>query len=158
LLAAPIADISYATFYNWNRSRKIYSSLKKGNVAFTVEEDEFVDRPDVVDVLRGLLRPPAVYKCYDLVIGNHGTGKTTLIRKVAHDLDGVVYVEIPAKKNEVEFEKSFGLALEKALNWTPPKTSGSVLLLEKLFKREKDQPGEILPAAERLCLLTGWQK
>lgn len=50
-----------------------------------------------------------------MICGEHGTGKTTLIRSAAREVgQGVIYVEIPADAKDIE---DFGIAFGKSLNF-----------------------------------------
>jgi GTPase SAR1 family protein len=70
-----------------------------------------------------------------MIVGNHGTGKTTLVRQVGHEHSGIVYVSVP---ENLAFETAF----QNALRWSPPVTSWWEVLLENITKFKKPR-GEI---------------
>jgi DNA helicase TIP49 (TBP-interacting protein) len=50
-----------------------------------------------------------------VVCGEHGTGKTTLIRSASREVgQGIIYVEISADAEDI---KDFGIAFGKSLNF-----------------------------------------
>jgi len=56
---------------------------------------------------------------YSLVIGEHGTGKTSLIEHAVNGINepkGVIYVDMPI---ECELEAQVVLAMQEALGWSP---------------------------------------
>ncbi|GBC19400.2 P-loop containing nucleoside triphosphate hydrolase protein [Rhizophagus irregularis DAOM 181602=DAOM 197198] len=66
----------------------------------------------IVDRLKKILHPNRYHSCYHVICGEHGTGKTTLIRSASGQ--GVIYVEIPADAEDIE---NFGIAFGKSLNF-----------------------------------------
>ncbi|RPA92019.1 hypothetical protein L873DRAFT_1818348 [Choiromyces venosus 120613-1] len=75
-----------------------------------------VERPGAMRAIESILKPQSDYAFYDMIVGNHGTGKTTLIRHVGHQLDGILYVNI--SPNSVS-EETFAEEFAKAFHWTP---------------------------------------
>ncbi|RPA92485.1 hypothetical protein L873DRAFT_1817561 [Choiromyces venosus 120613-1] len=75
-----------------------------------------VERPGAMRAIEAILKPQSDYACYDMIVGNHGTGKTTLIRHVGHQLDGILYVNISPKGVS---DKTFAQEFAKAFHWTP---------------------------------------
>jgi Ni2+-binding GTPase involved in maturation of urease and hydrogenase len=66
--------------------------------------------------IKVLITPSKKPCLYSLIIGEHGTGKTTLIQHAVEDLKepkGVVYVDID------EQSTSFAEAMQQALEWYP---------------------------------------
>jgi len=61
-----------------------------------------------------LITPSAESRLYPLVVGEHGTGKTSLIQLAVNGLKepkGVVCIDVPIKN------KPFAEAMQKALGW-----------------------------------------
>ena len=69
-----------------------------------------------------MVTPAKQSRGYSLVIGEHGTGKTSLIRIAVNEIKtpkGVVYVAIP-NANEINTNPTVIVeALRKALGWVP---------------------------------------
>ena len=63
--------------------------------------------------MKRILQPPREYSTYDLIVGNYGTGKTTLVRHVGRECSGVIYVEVPALPEKLD--RAFAMAI----NWSP---------------------------------------
>ncbi|OLE53257.1 MAG: hypothetical protein AUG51_14040 [Acidobacteria bacterium 13_1_20CM_3_53_8] len=70
----------------------------------------------LVEEIRQLITPAEKSRLYPLIIGEHGTGKTSLIKLAVNGIDepkGIVYVDIPIKCGlEVQ-------AMQNALGWSP---------------------------------------
>ncbi|PWW72055.1 hypothetical protein C7212DRAFT_348442 [Tuber magnatum] len=124
---------------------------------------KLVEHPGATWAIEYILKPQSDYAYYDMIIGTYGTGKTTLVRHVAHQLDGVLYVNISPKRIS---EKTFAKGFVKAFHWTPStcfwfdmllfyggisageaaaasqcsELSGLFVLEAKLFKQNKGQP------------------
>ena len=54
------------------------------------DDSNFIDRPDAERMVEKV--PPTNY---DIIVGNHVTGKSTLVYHLARRLPGVVYDSIP---------------------------------------------------------------
>jgi hypothetical protein len=74
----------------------IYDKLKKGPV-FEKAINNIIPRESLVKEIRQLITPTEESRLYALIIGGHGTGKTSLIKLAADGMDepkGVVYVDV----------------------------------------------------------------
>ncbi|RHZ50104.1 hypothetical protein Glove_505g60 [Diversispora epigaea] len=122
--------------YTWQVSllneRLINETMEKGTrPKLTVSEDEYIDRPEIIDLLKGIFQPSKNYSHYHVICGEHGTGKTSLVRKVANEVkQGVIYVDIPPNFNEMGYE--FG----KALNFTFEEDVSLTMRLKKKILNE----------------------
>jgi Cdc6-like AAA superfamily ATPase len=92
-----------------------------------IPEDKFVPRPDILKRLKYILQPYEDQSFYHVVCGEHGTGKTTLIRSASREVGqdddkgtqggmGVIYVEIPSDPKDKVVEL-FGKAFGESLNF-----------------------------------------
>ena len=57
-------------------------------------------REELVNEVRNLITPTARSQFYPLIIGEHGTGKTSLIQLAVNGLEepkGIVYVDVPVE-------------------------------------------------------------
>jgi ABC-type molybdenum transport system ATPase subunit/photorepair protein PhrA len=78
-------------------------------------------RKPLVEEIRQLITPAELSRFYPLIIGEHGTGKTSLIKLAVNDMDknkpkGVVYVNI---SDRCSLEVSVVEAMREALGWSP---------------------------------------
>jgi ABC-type cobalamin/Fe3+-siderophores transport system ATPase subunit len=80
---------------------------------------DFFPRPDVQQRIDALLKRHNGQ--YDVIVGPRGTGKTTVVRKMAAETSGVVYVYIhdAGGKTVLKLEKE----LRSALGWWSKKKS-----------------------------------
>ncbi|CAG8683023.1 4102_t:CDS:2, partial [Racocetra fulgida] len=61
-----------------------------------VMQKQLIYREGVIKKLRRVLEPISDHSSYHVVVGNHGTGKTTVVRQCARDVGkGVIYVDVP---------------------------------------------------------------
>jgi hypothetical protein len=100
------------------RESAIYDKLKKGPVFEEAIEDTIPRKP-LVEKIRRITTPAGKSRFYPLIIGEHGTGKTSLITLAVDNMDepkGVVYVDIP-RKCDSEFDVV--KAMQKTLGWSP---------------------------------------
>ena len=93
------------------REKNLHGAFRKG--AVPSPEGFVVERKELAAEMERILQPPEGYARYHLIVGDHGTGKTTLIRQVAHERDGIIYVSIP---KDVSL---FGEEFAHAINWSP---------------------------------------
>jgi hypothetical protein len=105
----------------WHESAResaIYNQLKKGPV-FEEEIEATIPRKSLVEKIRQITTPAGKSRMYPLIIGEHGTGKTSLITLAVDGMDkpkGVVYLDIPRKcDSELDVVK----AMQTTLGWSP---------------------------------------
>jgi KaiC/GvpD/RAD55 family RecA-like ATPase len=73
----------------------------------------------MVEEIRKRITPKESSRSYPVIIGEHGTGKTSLIAlavKGINEPKGIVYLDIPTECNSV---KDVAKAMRKALGWSP---------------------------------------
>ena len=86
---------------------------------FREKAQNIIPRKELVDQVRRLITPTMEKRLYPLIIGEHGTGKTSLIQLAVDSLKepkGVVYVNVPIQ-NESSID--FTEAMQQALGWKP---------------------------------------
>jgi KaiC/GvpD/RAD55 family RecA-like ATPase len=102
----------------------MYDKLKKGPV-FKEVVKYTIPRKALVEEIRQLTTPKEDGSFYPLIIGEHGTGKTSLIKLAVNGMNepkGVVYVDIAIRRSsEVDVAK----ALQNALGWSPDQSIDS---------------------------------
>jgi len=100
------------------RESTIYNKLKKGPELREGIKD-IISREILVDVVRKLITPTAESRLYPLIIGEQGTGKTSLIKLAVDGMKepkGVIYIDMPLRcDSEVHVAK----AMQQALGWIP---------------------------------------
>jgi Cdc6-like AAA superfamily ATPase len=70
-----------------------------------------VQRPDVKAEIEKIISAPA--GIYHIIVGNHGTGKTTIVEQIAREKSGVLYISI--RGDEKDPNAALYQALENAL-------------------------------------------
>ena len=78
-----------------------------------------IPRNPPVEEIRQLVTPAEKSRLYPLIIGEHGTGKTSLIKLAVNGMEepkGVVYVDIPL---ECDDQDHVAEAVRMALGWSP---------------------------------------
>jgi hypothetical protein len=122
----------YQTFQRYARESAIYNKLKKGPV-FKEEIQHTISRQALVEEIRQFITPADKGRLYPLVIGEHGTRKTSLIKLTVNGIDkpkGVAYVDIPL---ECDSQDDVIEAMRIGLGWSPNQVfkrnySGSLLM------------------------------
>jgi hypothetical protein len=100
------------------RESAIYDQLKKGPV-FQKTNDDTIPRKPFVEEIRQLIAPEGKSRLYPLIIGEDGTGKTSLIKLAVdglHEPKGVVYVDA-----DIDDDSQIDIAkvMRMALGWSP---------------------------------------
>jgi ABC-type Mn2+/Zn2+ transport system ATPase subunit len=81
--------------------------------------NDIISREILVDVVRRLIMPTVEKRLYPLIIGEHGTGKTSLIKLAVDSMKepkGVIYVDMPLR---CDLEVHVAKAVQQALGWIP---------------------------------------
>ena len=99
----PKITASYCT-WDWYKAHRrriresaIYKKLKKGPV-FGKAIEHSIPSKALVERIRQVTTPAGKSRLYPVIIGEQGTGKTSLIKLAVNGMDepkGVVYVDIP---------------------------------------------------------------
>ena len=102
----------------------MYDRLKKGPV-FQKEIEDTIPRKPLVEKIRQLITPAEESRLYPLIIGEHGTGKTSLIKLAVDGMDepkGVIYIDV-----DIDDDSQFDIAdmMRMALGWNPDKVIDS---------------------------------
>lgn len=128
VILVPIVDIVYAYHCERKRNFELESALYQGaNDVEGINQKQFFERPAITPATGKLLNPAMWHHGYYLIIGS--TGKTSLVRTIEHPLSGIIYADIHPTWQDFDF------ALIKALRWTPPTTSWSMMLINNLLNR-----------------------
>ena len=78
-------------------------------ITITEDLDDYVPRTDVESSLKKILTAGKVNN-YWVVLGEHGSGKTTTVQKVCNEIGkGIIYVDVP--EDVSKFRKAFAQAI-----------------------------------------------
>ncbi|RPA90980.1 hypothetical protein L873DRAFT_1820203, partial [Choiromyces venosus 120613-1] len=116
IFAGSVCNVVYAQYSNRVREKRLRSALATGAVPDVERKATLVERQGATRAIESILKPQSDYARYNMIVGNHGTGKTTLVRHIGHQLDGILYVNI--SPNSVS-DKTFAEEFAKAFHWTP---------------------------------------
>jgi hypothetical protein len=100
------------------RESVIYDKLKRGPV-FKKAINNIIPRESLVKEIRQLITPTEESHLYALIIGGHGTGKTSLIKLAVDGMDepkGVVYVDVDINGDS---EVHIAEVMRNAMGWYP---------------------------------------
>ena len=106
----------------------------------------------LVEEIKQLITPTKEGRLYPLIIGEHGTGKTSLIKLAVNGTDepkGVVYVDIPIQCGlEVDvtkaMQKALGWSLDQSIDSSEPVSSEEVLqVLSRHAIKYKQEYGRV---------------
>ncbi|CAG8461873.1 12459_t:CDS:2 [Dentiscutata erythropus] len=118
-------DGIFVWWISQSNERRINETMKNGTrPQLIVSDDEYVPRHKDIERLK-----VKNHAYYHVVCGEHGTGKTTLVRVVANEVGkGVIYINFPENFNKLgdEFGKALNLTFEEDASLT-------VQLLRKFF-------------------------
>ncbi|CAG8791600.1 23865_t:CDS:1, partial [Gigaspora rosea] len=90
---------------------RVISALENGTKPVPkVKNEQFISRPQISETLKKVFQPDEDHSYYHVICGEHGTGKTTLVRMEAKNVGkGVIYVDVPPDFKDLG--KSFGKAI-----------------------------------------------
>jgi hypothetical protein len=100
------------------RESAVYDKLKEGPVFQEIISPTTIPRKALVKEIRLLITSTKEVCLYPLIIGEHGTGKTSLIQLAVNGIDkpkGVVYVDIPLQCKK---EDDVVGVMKKGLGWS----------------------------------------
>lgn len=120
-------DVGYAYWFERHRQVKMYASLLRGEGPLP---PDFVERKDTKKRLLDVMMSPI--SAYEIIVGNHGTGKTTLVREVARENTGIIYVSIQ-RIQDTSMYTSLIESFVTAVSWEEPRLLWSLVLLGKLI-------------------------
>ena len=103
-----------------NRDDAIYKTLEKGPI-FSDALDHPIPRETDVTKVKKIIAPTEQSRGYSVVIGERGTGKTSLVRLAVDSLKerkGIVYVNIRNRVDGDLTPADVTNAVRKALGWT----------------------------------------
>jgi len=136
------------------------AALEKAYPDSDLDDEKFIKRPDAERLFEDVIKSPR--STYSVIVGSHGTGKSTLARKVARKTQGMIYVNVPADQisdSVLEVVDSLDSALQKVLNWHKPIHEWFPVLLSKFHIAEPLlQPSKrvliivfIVPRTDKFC-------
>lgn len=106
-------DLCLAFCQNKCNNSRLIKTIEEGTKPeIGILDDENFPRPIVVNLLKNIFQPDKNQSFYHSVCGEHGTGKTTLVRIASKEVgSGVIYIDVPSNV------KDFGEAFGKAINF-----------------------------------------
>ncbi|RUS17972.1 hypothetical protein BC937DRAFT_89299 [Endogone sp. FLAS-F59071] len=101
-LGSPMPQRPFATLVillkpRRNRNeRSVLKALERGSCPkHKVDNEVFIPHPDVMAELKSILNPQPRHSSYHIIVGELGTGKTTMVKEVARTIKkGVIYIDI----------------------------------------------------------------
>jgi hypothetical protein len=102
------------------RATAIFKKLETGP-EFTDDIEDVIPHESVVEEVQTLITPTKKRRLYPIIVGEHGTGKTSLLKLAVGGMDkdrpkGVAYIDLPLQCNsEIDVVK----AMQKGLGWSP---------------------------------------
>jgi ABC-type polar amino acid transport system ATPase subunit len=97
--------------------------------------------------VRQILKPTSDHSSYHVIVGNHGTGKTTVVRQCARNVGkGVIYVDVPPVLDNFidNLANAIGYSFKEYVSFT------------ESFKRKilgNDESGKVIVKKKYWCLL-----
>jgi hypothetical protein len=126
-------DDAYAYWREKQRQKQIYPAFTPTVVPGPAN---FVARPAVMKMVQERL---TAGKKYEVIVGNHGTGKSTVVKMVAGIIPGVLYVYVAGCNN---IATTLNTAFQDALGWEERQPSWLDVLLQKAAPSSAAHIGE----------------
>ena len=98
---------------------------------------DFIERPAVVEKIRRAIAGTSTR--YDVIVGNHGTEKSTIVQKIACETSGALYVLI---RPDEDVGSAVAMAIVEALGGPRPE-SPLRRIWERLLAGEQYEPAII---------------
>ncbi|CAI2168511.1 4464_t:CDS:2 [Funneliformis geosporum] len=97
-----LLDFSVASWYNrWNDRMILHAFEHDSCLEPDITQEEMIYCEDVIKKLRRIIKPAPNHNSYHIIVRNHRTGKTTVVRQSAREVEiGVIYVDAPSKLDE----------------------------------------------------------
>jgi len=109
------------------------------------DDEEFVKRPDAEKLFDGVFKSSPSE--YSVIVGAHGTGKSTLAWNAASKTPGVIYVDVPPYLGGQSVKESLDSALREALGLTVP------TWLPMLLSRISNMATVLLKSGKRVLIM-----
>ncbi|CAF1416092.1 unnamed protein product [Adineta ricciae] len=110
-----IAGVGYVIYEQVKNDYEIKHTFSNGSCPnFKFKEEQLLERRTLLDQLIKIVTPvpDKLVSSYYIVLGEHGSGKSTLIRQAAREVGpGVVYVDVPSNVEK------FGFAFARAIRF-----------------------------------------
>ena len=127
-------DTTYAFWVEKRREQRIYAAFQPAAVP---GPPNFVERPAVAKKVRKTISSGTGN--YEVILGNHGTGKSTIVEKVAGETPGVIYVSISTKG---DVRENLASAFKQALDWEEPSDPWMKVFLQGILKTSANGSGK----------------
>jgi len=141
-------DLSFASLYN---ERNLLHAFEHGSCPEPeAMQNQLIYREAVIKKLRRILEPIPGRDSYlyHTIVGNTGTGMTTVVRQCAKDVGkGVIYVDVPPVLDE------FNANLEKAIRFTGYMSITESLVRKIQYQGNDGMSGKVIVEKKYWCLL-----
>ena len=98
-------DLSFASWYNrWNESILLHTFEHGSCPELNVMREQLIYREVVIKKLRRIFELISDHSSYHIVVRNHRTGKTTVVRQYARDVGKVVIYVVDVLPVELGLE------------------------------------------------------
>ena len=101
---------AWSKWYNQEEDpvSKAYAALRQGRPRILTDIHALIDRTDLTKAVMNIITPQTESRGYPLIIGERGTGKTSLLRLAVDEIEksreaksrGILYARIPSKKEK----------------------------------------------------------
>jgi hypothetical protein len=129
-----VLGVGYVIYEQIKNDYEIKYTFRNGSCPnFKFKEEQLLERKELLDTLISIVTPveDKLVSSYYIVVGDHGTGKSTLIRQAARKVGrGVIYIDVPS--NVEKFGFTFARAIRfnfkehlRLSNWIESKMFGS---------------------------------
>lgn len=136
-LPIPVVLLFLYAYYKEMQNRKApQEAVMKGYCPAPLVND-VIERPDVEKALREILNPKIgkFDPFYYLISGEHGTGKTTIVRKICREIgNGIIYIDVPKVPGAIVLE------LAHALNYDMEEITVRKLFRQYLWRNPSEAP------------------
>jgi hypothetical protein len=126
-------DFFYTLYQDKSYKYQLIKTITKGTQPeINISPLQYTPRSEIVKDLKKIFKPHEDQSEYYIIYGEHGIGKTTLIKTALKEIgQGVIYVDIPANLDKLDD------AFKKAFNF---KSNGFILtryIIKKIFGNGK---------------------
>jgi len=151
ITAAICLHTGFALCYDWYRERCVDAALEEAYPGSDSDDEKFIKRPNAEKHFEVVVESSP--STYSVVVGSHGTGKSTLAWNLARKTQGVIYVNVPptVKTDDKEYpvKETLDSALREALGLRIHIPTWFPVVLSKLFH----MAGKLLQPGKQVLII-----